>query len=93
MFDEPIDFIPGERKIITVRVEPIDPNETVIVNKAWYELMPCGSESVLERGDCETSGDKAELLLGIDEKGSYTLKVTAEVGREVIKKKVSVRVR
>lgn len=91
--DKLIDFLSGERKIITVTGISKDPNETVIFNSAEYELVSCGSSKTVDGGECELVGGKAELLLEIDEKGVYTLTVTAKIGREIIKKEATVRVR
>ncbi len=96
MFVETIDFLSGERKILSGNAVPIDPCETVVINSARYELVSCGTSLILENGECEISeNDKSryQLLLGIDKKGSYELTVTLEIGRETIKKRVNIKVR
>lgn len=96
MFFETLEFLTGEKKYLVGEAVPLDRNETVVINSARYELTRCVGGEKLENGECEvdaSSTGKWRLLLGIAEKGNYTLTVTLEIGKETVKKRVNIVVR
>lgn len=88
-----IEFYEGERKEIRAVICSKISNETVVVTSAVYELKRKYGEDVLFEGNCEIKGSELTVLLETDEKGSYELKIRAEIGREKIIEKVSIEVR
>lgn len=88
-----IEFYEGERKQITAVIRSKSPNETIVVTKAEYELKRKYSDSALVSDKCEIDKNELSVLLEAIEKGSYELKITAEVGREIIIEKVNIEVR
>lgn len=92
MCQNEIQFICGEVKYITATVRTMNPNETVVINEAKYELIDSRKNTV-EQGDCETEKNEIRLLLGIDQEGYYTLKITVKIGKETVIQKAGVTVR
>ena len=92
MCQNEIQFYPGEMKYITATVSPRNPNETVVISEAKYELIDSRKNTV-EQGECETDKNEIRLLLGIDQEGYYTLKITVKIGKETVIQKAGVSVR
>lgn len=86
-----IQFFCGEVKYITATVRTTNPNETVVVSEAKYELSD-SQRNVVEQGDCEAEKSEIRLLLGIDTQGYYTLKITVKIGRETVIQKAGITV-
>lgn len=86
-----IQFYCGEVKYITATVRTANPNETVVVSEAKYELID-SRENTVEQGACETDGAEIRVLLGIDTAGIYTLKITVKIGKETVIQKAGVSV-
>lgn len=89
MFDGRINFYAGEKKYIDIDVVPKNRNDTVVVSSAMYQLLD-GETAAVEAGDCEIDGAYLKILLGIDDEGAYTLKVTVVIGAETFIQKATV---
>lgn len=87
-----IQFYCGEVKYITATVRTTNPNDTVVVSEAKYELSD-SQGNVVEQGSCEAEKNEIRLLLGIDAQGYYTLKITVKIGKETVIQKAGVSVR
>lgn len=87
-----IQFYCGEVKYITATVRTANPNETVVVSEAKYELSD-SRKNIVEQGSCEAEKNEIRLLLGIDTQGYYTLKITVKIGKETVIQKAGVTVR
>lgn len=87
-----INFFEGERKEITATIRSKSPNETVVITSATFEVLKRYDGSTIQQGLCEVDGNEAAVLLELNEKGSYELKITASVGREVIMEKAIIKV-
>ena len=85
-------FIEGEKREVTATITSKNPDETVVIADAHFELLKKSNNSVIQSGACEFTGNEVTVLLDLAEKGSYVLKITSNVGREVIKSKVLVDV-
>ena len=88
MFDGRINFYAGEKKYIDIDVVPKNRNDTVVVSSATYQLID--GETAVESGECEIDGAHLKILLGIDDEGAYTLKVTVVIGAETFIQKATV---
>lgn len=88
MFDGRINFYAGEKKYIDIDVVPKNRNDTVVVSSATYQLL--NGETAVEAGGCEIDGAHLKILLGIDDEGAYTLKVTVGIGAEIFIQKATV---
>lgn len=91
MCTDNIQFYSGEVKTITATVMPRNPNDTVVISEAVYELIDSRKNTV-EKGTCETDKNEISLLLGIDTEGLYTLKITVKIGKETVIQKAGVTV-
>lgn len=87
-----IQFYCGEVKYITATVRTTNPNDTVVVSEAKYELSD-SQGNIVEQGGCEAEKSEIRLLLGIDREGYYTLKITVKIGKETVIQKAGVSVR
>ncbi len=90
MFDEAISFFCGEKKYISAFVVAKDPNETVVITDADYELFDISEKEVVESGKCDFNANELTILLGIAKKGIYRLKITVKVGAEIFIQKSTV---
>lgn len=86
-----INFFEGERKEIKATIRSKTPNETVVITSADFELTNRYNGSIVQQGPCEVDGNEAAILLELNEKGNYELKITASVGREVIIEKAVIK--
>ncbi|MGN1418142.1 MAG: hypothetical protein ACI4W6_02310 [Acutalibacteraceae bacterium] len=87
-----IEFFSGEVKYITACVHTRNPNDTVVISSAKYELFDM-EKNIIESGECETEKNNIKLLLGVSTCGMFYLKITAKIGRETVIQKVRVAVR
>lgn len=85
-------FIEGEKREVTATITSKNPEETVVIASANFELIKKSDNSVLQSGNCEIEGNEVTVFLDLTAKGSYVLKIASNVGREVIKSKVNVEV-
>lgn len=85
-------FIEGEKREVTATITSKNPDERVVIASAHFELLKKSNNSVIQNGTCEIAGNEVTVLLDLAEKGNYVLKITSNVGREVIKSKVHVEV-
>lgn len=85
-------FYEGEEKFIEATVVPVRECEKAVVLYASYELSKNGYRVVVERGNCETDGNKIRILLKTDNAGTYNLKITAKIGKETVIQRVAVNV-
>ncbi len=91
--DNTIIFLAGEERFVCAKLEPKDPNETVVITSAVWSLFDrCNGETV-ESGDCEVEGREMRVLIGSECTGLFTLEVTAKVGRETVKQRCNVQFR
>ena len=86
-----ISFNEGEKRELTATINSKNADEVVVIASAEFELKKFSGE-IAQQGACEISGNEATIFLDLAEKGSYELKTTFYVGREVIKKKRIVKV-
>lgn len=92
MYNDTFHFIIGERKEITATISPKDENEVVVINSATFEVERISDKSIIQNDNCEISGNEACALLEIDTAGIFGLRITAYVGREVVKKTALIKV-
>ena len=85
-----IHFYAGETKYVEATASAKNPNETVVVSSAKYELFQNGR--AIEEGACQTDGAKIKALLAIEAPGIYELKITACIGAEKLIEKACVKV-
>ena len=80
-----IQFFKGEKKYVSCEVIPKNSAETVVITSVVYELATIKKKQIIETGACTIEGNKAQVLLDMDERGSFLLTFTAVVGPETIK--------
>ena len=86
-----IDFYAGEIKEISAQVKARNPNEIVVITEAKYQLKNVATGEEVESGSLEISGDTVSTILGIDEAGTFELKITVKVGAETFIEKATVQ--
>ena len=86
-----IDFYAGEIKEVSAQVRARNPNEVVVITKAKYSLKNIASGETVEDGNLEIDGDTVSTILGIDEAGTFELKITVKVGAETFIEKATVQ--
>lgn len=87
-----ITFYLGEVKFITASVASQNPNETIIITDAKYELRSVRTKETVKSGECSVSGNEISLLLDIAQAGVYELKLTVRVGAETFIQKTFIYV-
>ena len=85
-------FNAGEVKYVTATVVARNPNETVVIIDAKYELRSVRTKETVKSGECSVFGDEISILLDITEAGVYELKITVRVGAETFIQKTFIYV-
>lgn len=77
-------FYEGEKREVTAIINSINSDERVVIASSNYELTAIYDNSVAQRGECEIRDNEVTVYLDLNLKGDYELKITSQVGREVI---------
>lgn len=95
-----LEFDIGEKKYVSAVIRTNNIKDTIIINKATWELYTA-PEKVYQPKDqninnvdknCLISGDEVSALIELNEKGNFILEFTVEIGPERIKEKIMIRV-
>jgi hypothetical protein len=97
-----LDFDLGEKKYVTAIVRTENENDTIVINKATWELYTAPGKIYVPKQEthnttniekeCLINGDEVAALIELNEKGTFILEFTVEIAPERIKEKVIIKV-
>lgn len=97
-----LEFDVGEKKYVTAVIRTRNENDTIIINKATWELYTAPGKiyepkqktrnTTNTEKQCLINGNEVAALIELNEKGNFILEFTVEIAPERIKEKIIIKV-